>query len=389
MYLLWVESTDVEITQHRKFECDVCDVCDEDKEKGSNDTTQTSDVDRHQSLLSSKSPVHINSDFVETEKENDDPNESIQKMANYKTPSHPSHTSHTKKLVKSRIESTFDCYYCNDFHTFAEDEYISHGVIRHPGKPMFPSKADIERHNLKSQGKSWETGTIARLQEDKPCPVCKKPGQRRVVELQPNYGELWRVVHEDGTVHEWDHYDSVGSLYKSRGQVEEDVICPDCQELGQIVTYRKDKIHKPFKYDYKISHGNKKQCMMIQEDHRNIILKYLGRYVEQKPETTTTSKKIELEKPQLIAKTKTGGRPKTPRFTCSVCFKPGAVRYINPKTNLTIYEHPDEPPIKEYISPTTGKKYFRYRRCNGGKPLGSLEQLLSGRHVDKKKKPKM
>ena len=168
--LLWVESTDVEITQHRKFECDVCEVCDEDKEKGSNDTTQTPDLDRHQSLLSSKSPLHINSDFVETEKENDDPVESIQKMANHKTPSHPSHTSHTQKLVKSRIESTFDCYYCNNFHTFAEDEYISHGVIRHPGKPMFPSKADIERHKLKSQGKSWETGTLARLHEDKALP---------------------------------------------------------------------------------------------------------------------------------------------------------------------------------------------------------------------------
>ena len=336
--LLWVESTDVEITQHRKFECDVCEVCDEDKEKGSNDTTQTPDLDRHQSLLSSKSPLHINSDFVETEKENDDPVESIQKMANHKTPSHPSHTSHTQKLVKSRIESTFDCYYCNNFHTFAEDEYISHGVIRHPGKPMFPSKADIERHKLKSQGKSWETGTLARLHEDKPCPVCKKPGQRRVVELQPNYGELWRVVHDDGTIHEWDEYDSVGSLYKSRGQADEDVICPVCQELGQIVTYRKDKIHKPFKYDYKISHGNKKQCMMVQEEHRNIILKYLGRYVEQEPEATTKATTKEIEKPQsAAAKTTTtiGGRRKRTRITCTVCFKPGAIRYINAKTKLT------------------------------------------------------
>jgi hypothetical protein len=204
---------------------------------------------------------------------------------------------------------------------------------------------------------------------------------------------LWRVVDEDGTVHEWDQYGSVESLYKSRGQADEDVICPVCQELGQIVTYRKDKIHKPYKYDYTISHGNKKQCMMVEEEHRNIILKYLGRYVEQEPETTTKATTKEIEKPQsAAAKTTTtiGGRRKRTRSTCSVCFKPGAIRYINPKTKLTVYEHRDEPAIREYTSPTTGKKYCRYRRCNGGRPLEGLERLFNyglGRRI-RRRKPK-
>ena len=112
----------------------MCDVCDEDKEKGSNNTTKTSDIERRQSLLSSKSPIPIDSDFIATEKKNDDLNESIQEMNDYKTLSHPSHTSHSQNLVKSSIESVFDCYYCNHFHTIAENEYLSHGADKAPWK---------------------------------------------------------------------------------------------------------------------------------------------------------------------------------------------------------------------------------------------------------------
>ena len=50
--------------------------------------------------------------------------------------------------------------------------------------------------------------------------------------------------------------------------------------------------------------------------HRNIILKYLGRYVEQEPEATTKATTKEIEKPQsAAAKTTTtiGGRRKRTR----------------------------------------------------------------------------
>ena len=50
----------------------------------------------------------------------------------------------------------FDCYYCDDFHTYGEEEYHRHGVIKHPNKPLYPSKADLERHHLKPQGMRWE-----------------------------------------------------------------------------------------------------------------------------------------------------------------------------------------------------------------------------------------
>ena len=67
--------------------------------------------------------------------------------------SHTSYTSHSQKLAE---ESLFDCYYCDSFHTNIENEYISHGVIRHPGKPMFPSKTDLEKYALIPQWKRWE-----------------------------------------------------------------------------------------------------------------------------------------------------------------------------------------------------------------------------------------
>ncbi|HEY9385852.1 MAG TPA: AAA family ATPase [Nitrososphaeraceae archaeon] len=51
----------------------------------------------------------------------------------------------------------FECYYCNGkFQTNDVTEYVRHGVIKHPKKPLYPSKATLEKHGLKPQGKSWE-----------------------------------------------------------------------------------------------------------------------------------------------------------------------------------------------------------------------------------------
>lgn len=103
-----------------------------------------------------------------------------------------------------------------------------------------------------------------------PCPICDRPGHRRIVELQPNNGELWQEVHEDGKICEWDRYDSVDSMYESRASVDSHIICPICGHEGKIITYRKDKIHKPYKYDYKISH-DANACKMEEQDARDAV----------------------------------------------------------------------------------------------------------------------
>ena len=195
--------------------------------------------------------------------------------------------------------------------------------------------------------------------EDRLCHICNRPGQIKVVELQPTDGELWRVDHDDGTICEWDQHRSIESLYKKRPQNTDYIVCPLCSENGKIITFRKDKIHKPYKYDYKISHG-KKFCEIIEQEDRDVVLKKLGRYVGEQQQLQSQQRK----QPK---------NSKRPRITCTVCFKPGAIRYINPRTRIaTCNEHRDEPPISEHVSPTTGKKYFRYRRCNGGRMVSSL-----------------
>jgi len=52
--------------------------------------------------------------------------------------------------------SKFSCYHCGNYHTDIETDYLTHGVTKHRNKPMFPSKADLEKHGLRPQEKSWE-----------------------------------------------------------------------------------------------------------------------------------------------------------------------------------------------------------------------------------------
>jgi hypothetical protein len=49
----------------------------------------------------------------------------------------------------------FKCYYCK-YQTNVEREYQCHVVLKHPGKLAYPSKADLEKIELKPQAKSWE-----------------------------------------------------------------------------------------------------------------------------------------------------------------------------------------------------------------------------------------
>jgi hypothetical protein len=64
-------------------------------------------------------------------------------------------------------------------------------------------------------------------------------------------------------------------------------------------------------------------------------------------------------------------RSKTPRVTCTVCFKPAIKYYIKKKLKSgetvrdLVYEHRDEEPVKEFYH--RGKRMFRYRRCNQGR----------------------
>jgi hypothetical protein len=66
-------------------------------------------------------------------------------------------------------------------------------------------------------------------------------------------------------------------------------------------------------------------------------------------------------------------RGKRERVICTICQKP-AVMYIS-KGKRIAYEHRDEPPIGEYWY--RGKKYERYRRCDGGRIGKGLDELIA------------
>jgi hypothetical protein len=57
---------------------------------------------------------------------------------------------------KPYIKKKYECYYCDKLGTDDEDVYEKHGVLTHPSKPGYPSRADIEKYGLKPQDKPWE-----------------------------------------------------------------------------------------------------------------------------------------------------------------------------------------------------------------------------------------
>ena len=48
------------------------------------------------------------------------------------------------------------CYYC-EYRADSQERYQRHVVNKHPRKPAYPNKAEIEKGGLKPQGKDWET----------------------------------------------------------------------------------------------------------------------------------------------------------------------------------------------------------------------------------------
>jgi hypothetical protein len=84
------------------------------------------------------------------------------------------------------------------------------------------------------------------------------------------------------------------------------------------------------------------------------------------------------------ARNKIKGIGKSPRTQCTVCGKT-AVRYYDKhytkdgrlKSRNMIYEHRDEPPIKEFIY--RGIKHKQYRRCNAGPVQEGLPLIYENR----------
>jgi hypothetical protein len=55
----------------------------------------------------------------------------------------------------TKEEFRYQCYYCN-YEAKYNEAYDKHVVLTHPGRPAHPNKAEIEKRELKPQGKDWE-----------------------------------------------------------------------------------------------------------------------------------------------------------------------------------------------------------------------------------------
>jgi hypothetical protein len=120
-----------------------------DGSDGSDATTETIDT------LSENDNIEIESDFLENDKISKESelleNEKEEEGKGVGTPIEP-----TQPSQPARPSHLYSCYYCEDFNTNNRDYYEHHGSREHFGKPIFPTKTEIEKYDLKPQGKEWE-----------------------------------------------------------------------------------------------------------------------------------------------------------------------------------------------------------------------------------------
>jgi hypothetical protein len=88
----------------------------------------------------------------------EDNSSSAKKIVNISTENEPKQSGSSNDLSHASHASQFECYHCCDFQsTDNKEDYERHAVLKHPRKPAYPCKIDLERLGIKAQGKSWET----------------------------------------------------------------------------------------------------------------------------------------------------------------------------------------------------------------------------------------
>lgn len=119
--------------------------------------------------------------------------------------------------------------------------------------------------------------------ERKECPTCKRMGLVEPVELVPGSGVLYRCTHDDGTPQcQWSKFhdlDAVRSAKTDHPRIE--LKCPECNEWGVIVAEQDENDRmKPDSWNYYLSHPTGKRRCLVKPEHRDLVLKSLGRYIQ-------------------------------------------------------------------------------------------------------------
>lgn len=128
---------------------------------------------------------------------------------------------------------------------------------------------------------------------DNICRICLQPGNVRAVEKLPN-GTAMLAIHEDGTEHHWLTYDSLDSISYKKEREPRIINCPKCHHRGRLGEFHQ-KGDPPDKISYYVYHGPRKgywgkgknkikktdRCWFYTKEDKEVILKRLGRYIEE------------------------------------------------------------------------------------------------------------
>jgi predicted RNA-binding Zn-ribbon protein involved in translation (DUF1610 family) len=121
------------------------------------------------------------------------------------------------------------------------------------------------------------------------CPVCGQQGIQRAVELLPKTGTLMKIRHPDGKEHRWAEYDSIYDVAHQPKGNKTIIRCPKCNKKGRINHYHPKKrhteivlflvVHEQIEGKWCKQQMSKRRRCYLHKEHRDDILKKLGRYI--------------------------------------------------------------------------------------------------------------
>ena len=117
----------------------------------------------------------------------------------------------------------------------------------------------------------------------KNCPTCDRECIIEAVEWVPGGGILYQCRHEDGSQpHEYSEYENIDAMRTAKTDQPPVVIdCPECHNSGVIRSERDDTDReRPDNWKYYIWHPQGLRRCLVASEHRDLVLKALGRYIE-------------------------------------------------------------------------------------------------------------